>query len=69
VGNEVDCRRFVESVLWINRSGAQRRLLPDSYGNWNSVYRRYARWYDHEVWEQMHQHFIPFQSLDAQVHS
>lgn len=39
-----DNRMFVEAVLWIVRTGSPWRDLPDAFGDWNSVFRRFSRW-------------------------
>lgn len=41
--NEQACRRFVEAVKWMSRSGAHWRLLPFEYRPWKSVYQRFVR--------------------------
>jgi len=33
-----DDQRMLNGMLWIARSGAQRRELPEAYGPWQSVY-------------------------------
>ena len=57
VRNEEDCRRFVEAVFWLARSGSQWRLLPKEYGSWNTVYRRFADWAKKGIWYKMLYHF------------
>ena len=45
-----DNRLFVDAVLRIARTGAPWRDLPERFGNWNSVWRRFDRWARTGVW-------------------
>ena len=44
VKSEKELKNFFDALLWMARSGAQWRLLPHEYGNWNSIFRRFSRW-------------------------
>jgi transposase len=46
-----DDRRFVNGMLWIARTGAPWRDLPERYGKWSSVSSRFYRWRQAGVWD------------------
>ncbi len=48
-----DNRLFVNAVLWIAKTGAPWRDLPERFGNWNSVWRRFDRWGAKGVWKRV----------------
>jgi transposase len=46
-----DNRRFIEAILWVGRNGARWRAIPNQYGHWNSIYRRFRRWSRQGLWQ------------------
>jgi transposase len=44
---------FLEAVLWIARTGSPWRDLLPIFGNWISVYSRFARWCEKGIWEKI----------------
>jgi transposase len=48
-----DNRLFVNGCLWVLRSGAHWCDLPERYGPWKTVHKRFSRWCHAGVWERV----------------
>jgi len=48
-----DNRLFVNGVLWVLRSGAHWHDLPERYGKWKTLHKRFSRWSRAKVWERI----------------
>jgi len=46
-----DNRLFLDAVLWVAKTGAPWRDLPERFGKWNSVWRRFRRWAVKGTWQ------------------
>ena len=55
-----DNRQFVNGCLWVLRAGAHWKDLPERYGKWKTVHRRFSRWCHAGVWDRV------FASLTAE---
>ena len=52
-GPRSDGRRFFDAVLWLARSGGRWRDLPDRFGPYQTVKRRYYRWVEQGVFDRI----------------
>lgn len=48
-----DHRTVMNGILWILRTGAPWRDLPERYGKWTTVYSRFQRWRKAGVWDRI----------------
>ena len=48
-----DNRLFVNGVLWVLRSGAHWCDLPERYGRWKTLHKRFSRWSKAGVWDRV----------------
>jgi transposase len=49
----LDHRPVINGILWILRTGAPWRDLPERYGKWTTVSSRFYRWRKAGIWERV----------------
>jgi transposase len=52
-GPRTDNRRFLNALLWMARSGGRWRDLPERLGDYETVKRRYYRWIEMGVLDEI----------------
>jgi len=53
-----DHRQIINGILWILRTGAPWRDLPERYGPWQTVYGRFNRWREEGIWQQIFERLL-----------
>ena len=48
-----DNRLFIDAIVWMAKTGAPWRDMPERFGNSNSIWRRFDRWSKKGVWERV----------------
>ena len=48
-----DHRTIINGMLWIDKTGAPWRDLPERYGPWQTVATRFYRWTKQGLWEKI----------------
>ena len=51
-----DNRLFVNAIMWIAKTGAPWRDLPERFGKWNTVFQRFNRWCKSGVFQAIMEH-------------
>lgn len=48
-----DHRRILNGILWLHRTGAPWRDIPERYGKHSTISSRFYRWRTEGLWQQM----------------
>lgn len=49
----LDHRLVINGIIWILRTGAPWRDLPERYGKWQTVASRFYRWQKSGIWDRI----------------
>ncbi|MDR0870805.1 MAG: transposase [Planctomycetaceae bacterium] len=53
---EIDNETFFEAMIHLTENGFRWRAMPEKYGKWNTLYRRFRRWTASGVFDRIEKH-------------
>jgi transposase len=62
-----DRRRHINGILWILKTGAQWRDLPERYGKWGTVYARFRLWQLDGTWDLILEKLLIRFNMDGEI--
>ena len=62
-----DHRQVMNGILWVLRTGAPWRDLPERYGKWTTIYSRFQRWRKQGVWDRILAELQTIKSREKQI--
>lgn len=63
----LDHRMVVNGILWVLKTGAPWRDLPERYGKWQTVASRFYRWQKNGVWDRVFAQLQQMKDRDGQI--
>jgi transposase len=51
-------RTVINGILWILHTGSPWRDLPAEFGKWKTVYGRFRRWINEDIWDRIFSHLL-----------
>lgn len=60
-------RQVINGILWILKTGAPWRDLPERYGKWQTVASRFYRWQQSGVWAGIFAQLQQIKDRDGQI--
>jgi putative transposase len=55
---QLNPRRIVDAIFYVNRTGVQWRELPSDYPNWSSIFYHYDKWRSNGVFEALNEAMV-----------
>ncbi|WP_390621359.1 IS5 family transposase [Gimesia panareensis] len=49
----VDHRKTINGIIWVLNAGAPWRDIPDCYGKWQTIYKRFRTWCQSGLWDRI----------------